>query len=84
MAQRILHVVPNAAHYADPSHPTGLWLAGLTHAYRVFASKGAERRLPEPKRRRLTTGTSLAQMATLGCVGEGMPTLCGSPQSLSR
>ncbi|RAA99770.1 type 1 glutamine amidotransferase domain-containing protein, partial [Burkholderia multivorans] len=27
MTRRILHVVTNIAHYADPSQPTGLWLA---------------------------------------------------------
>lgn len=39
MAKRILHVVSNVAHYADPTQPTGLWLSELTHAYDVFAEK---------------------------------------------
>ncbi|HHO8192774.1 TPA: type 1 glutamine amidotransferase domain-containing protein, partial [Pseudomonas aeruginosa] len=25
MTKRILHVVTNVAHYADPTQPTGLW-----------------------------------------------------------
>lgn len=42
MAKRILHVVSNVGHYADPTQPTGLWLSELTHAYEVFAEKGCE------------------------------------------
>lgn len=49
MTRRILHVVTNVAHYADPSHPTGLWLSELTHAYHVFAAKGYEQQLISPK-----------------------------------
>ncbi|MDH4612630.1 type 1 glutamine amidotransferase domain-containing protein [Pseudomonas sp. BN102] len=49
MTKRILHVVSNVAHYADPSEPTGLWLAELTHAYHVFSAKGYEQRLVSPK-----------------------------------
>jgi len=49
MSKRILHVVSNVAHYADPSEPTGLWLSELTHAYHVFAAKGYEQRLVSPK-----------------------------------
>lgn len=49
MVKRILHVVSNVAHYADPSQPTGLWLSELTHAYDVFAAKGYEQRLVSPK-----------------------------------
>lgn len=49
MSKRILHVVTNVAHYADPSHPTGLWLSELTHAYHVFAQQGYEQRLVSPK-----------------------------------
>lgn len=49
MTRRILHVVTNVAHYADPSHPTGLWLSELTHAWHVFAAKGFEQRLVSPK-----------------------------------
>jgi hypothetical protein len=40
MSKRILHVVSNVAHYADPTEPTGLWLSELTHAWDVFAVKG--------------------------------------------
>ncbi|MGE0338449.1 MAG: type 1 glutamine amidotransferase domain-containing protein [Xanthobacteraceae bacterium] len=49
MNKRILHVVSNVAHYADPSEPTGLWLSELTHAYDIFAAKGYEQRLVSPK-----------------------------------
>ncbi|HVT27047.1 MAG TPA: type 1 glutamine amidotransferase domain-containing protein [Lacipirellulaceae bacterium] len=49
MSKRILHVVSNVAHYDDPTHPTGLWLSELTHAYDVFAANGYEQRLVSPK-----------------------------------
>lgn len=49
MGKRILHIVTNVSHYADPSHPTGLWLSELTHAYDVFADRGYEQRLVSPK-----------------------------------
>lgn len=49
MTRRILHVVSNVAHYADPSDPTGLWLSELTHAHHVFAGKGYEQRIVSPK-----------------------------------
>lgn len=49
MNKRILHVVSNVAHYDDPSHPTGLWLSELTHAYDVFAGKGFEQRIVSPR-----------------------------------
>ncbi len=49
MAKRILHVVSNVAHYADPSDPTGLWLSELTHAWHVFDTEGYEQRLVSPK-----------------------------------
>jgi putative intracellular protease/amidase len=49
MAKRILHVVSNVAHFADPSQPTGLWLSELTHAHDVFAAKGCEQRIVSPK-----------------------------------
>lgn len=29
MTRRILHVVTNISHYADPDEPTGLWLSEL-------------------------------------------------------
>lgn len=45
---RILHVVTNVAHYADPDHPTGLWLSELTHAWDVFAAAGYEQDLVSP------------------------------------
>jgi putative intracellular protease/amidase len=49
MTKRVLHVVTNVAHYADPSEPTGLWLSELTHAFHVFAARGYEQRLVSPK-----------------------------------
>lgn len=49
MSKRVLHVVTNVAHYADPSEPTGLWLSELTHAWDVFAAKGYEQRIVSPK-----------------------------------
>jgi putative intracellular protease/amidase len=49
LAKRVLHVVSNVAHYNDPSHPTGLWLSELTHAYDIFAKKGYEQRIVSPK-----------------------------------
>ncbi|MBN8613311.1 MAG: type 1 glutamine amidotransferase domain-containing protein [Deltaproteobacteria bacterium] len=49
MPKRVLHVVTNVGHYADPSHPTGLWLSELTHAWHVFETKGYEQRLVSPQ-----------------------------------
>jgi len=49
MTKRIVHVVSNVAHYADPSHPTGLWLSELTHAWDVFAERGYDQRIVSPK-----------------------------------
>lgn len=49
MSTRILHVVSNVAHYADPDEPTGLWLSELTHAWDVFAEKGFDQRIVSPK-----------------------------------
>ncbi|MBH3432125.1 type 1 glutamine amidotransferase domain-containing protein [Pseudomonas citronellolis] len=49
MSKRILHVVSNIAHYADPADPTGLWLSELTHAYDLFAAKGYVQRIVSPK-----------------------------------
>lgn len=46
--KRILHVVTNVSHYADPSHPTGLWLSELTHAWHVFEQAGYEQRIVSP------------------------------------
>ncbi|UQE73567.1 type 1 glutamine amidotransferase domain-containing protein [Gordonia sp. PP30] len=48
MAPRVLHVVTNVGHYDDPSHPTGLWLSELTHAWQVFAERGCEQVLVSP------------------------------------
>lgn len=48
MTRRILHVVSNVAHYDDPSHPTGLWLSELTHAYDLFEEQGYEQRIVSP------------------------------------
>jgi len=49
MTRRILHVVTNVSHYADPNEPTGLWLSELTHAYDIFEAKGYEQRIVSPK-----------------------------------
>lgn len=49
MSKRILHVVSNVAHYADPADPTGLWLSELTHAWQVFAEHGFEQHIVSPK-----------------------------------
>lgn len=48
MTKRILNVVSNVSHYDDPSHPTGLWLSELTHAWDVFASKGWQQQIVSP------------------------------------
>ena len=49
MTKRILLVVTNVDHYeSDPSHPTGLWLSELTHAYDVFAAAGFEQTIVSP------------------------------------
>ncbi|MBM9463650.1 type 1 glutamine amidotransferase domain-containing protein [Aeromicrobium sp. YIM 150415] len=48
MSQRILHVVTNVGHYDDPSHPTGLWLSELTHAWEVFEEQGYEQSIVSP------------------------------------
>lgn len=49
MSKRVLHVVSNVSHYADPNQPTGLWLSELTHAWDVFAAKGFEQHIVSPK-----------------------------------
>jgi putative intracellular protease/amidase len=49
MTKRIIHVVTNVAHFDDPSHPTGLWLSELTHAWDVFASQGYEQCIISPQ-----------------------------------
>ena len=48
MSKRILMVVSNVAHYRDPSHPTGLWLSELTHAWDVFEQAGFELQVISP------------------------------------
>lgn len=48
MSKRILNVVTNVGHYDDPSHPTGLWLSELTHAWQVFDEHGFEQTLVSP------------------------------------
>jgi putative intracellular protease/amidase len=48
MTKRILNVVTNVGHYDDPSHPTGLWLSELTHAWQVFEEHGFEQTLVSP------------------------------------
>jgi putative intracellular protease/amidase len=48
MAKRILLVVTNVGHYDDASHPTGLWLSELTHAWEVFEEHGFEQTIVSP------------------------------------
>ncbi|WP_280304965.1 type 1 glutamine amidotransferase domain-containing protein [Nocardia abscessus] len=48
MTKRILNVVTNVGHYDDPSHPTGLWLSELTHAWQVFEEQGFEQTIVSP------------------------------------
>ncbi|MGY2006317.1 type 1 glutamine amidotransferase domain-containing protein [Nocardia gipuzkoensis] len=48
MTKRILNVVTNVSHYDDPSHPTGLWLSELTHAWHVFEEYGFEQTIVSP------------------------------------
>lgn len=48
MPKRILNVVTNVGHYDDPTHPTGLWLSELTHAYHVFEKHGYEQTIVSP------------------------------------
>ncbi|MFC9473063.1 type 1 glutamine amidotransferase domain-containing protein [Nocardia sp. NPDC056952] len=48
MTKRILNVVTNVADFDDPSHPTGLWLSELTHAWHVFEQHGFEQTLVSP------------------------------------
>lgn len=49
MSKRILLVITNVAHYADPSQPTGLWLSELSHAYDIFAASGFEQQIVSPQ-----------------------------------
>lgn len=49
MSARILLVVTNVDHYdADPSHPTGLWLSELSHAWDIFAARGFQQTVVSP------------------------------------
>lgn len=49
MSTRVLIVVTNVDHYeTEPSHPTGLWLSELTHAYDIFERHGFEQTLVSP------------------------------------
>lgn len=49
MPKRVLIVVTNVDHYdIDPSHPTGLWLSELTHAWDVFEEHGFEQTIVSP------------------------------------
>lgn len=48
MSKRILHVVTNVGHYADKTHPTGLWLSELTHAWHVFGEYGFDEDIVSP------------------------------------
>ncbi|MFT3833574.1 MAG: type 1 glutamine amidotransferase domain-containing protein [Micropruina sp.] len=49
MPKRILLIVTNVDHYqTDPTHPTGLWMSELSHAYDVFAEHGFEQTILSP------------------------------------
>lgn len=49
MTKRILHVTTNVDRYEnEPSHPTGLWLSELTHAWDVFEALGFEQTIVSP------------------------------------
>ncbi|GFP54375.1 glutathione-independent glyoxalase HSP31 [Trichoderma asperellum] len=48
MPKRILLVVTNVKQYEDPSHPTGLWLSELTHAWHIFKDHGLEQTIVSP------------------------------------
>ncbi|KAL1884639.1 hypothetical protein Plec18167_002231 [Paecilomyces lecythidis] len=48
MTKRILNVVTNVGHYDDSSHPTGLWLSELTHAWDVFEEHGFDQTIVSP------------------------------------
>lgn len=49
MTTRILHVVTNVGHYDDPTHPTGLWLSELAHAWEVFEGRQFEQTIVSPQ-----------------------------------
>lgn len=49
MPKQVLLVVTNVDHYeVDPTHPTGLWLSELTHAWDVFEGHGFEQTIVSP------------------------------------
>lgn len=49
MTARVLIVVTNVGHYEiDRSHPTGLWLSELTHAYDTFEARGFAQTIVSP------------------------------------
>ncbi len=49
MSKRVLLVVTNVDRYeTSPSHPTGLWLSELTHAYDIFDAHGFEQTIVSP------------------------------------
>ncbi|WP_150459944.1 type 1 glutamine amidotransferase domain-containing protein [Nesterenkonia ebinurensis] len=49
MSKRVLVVVTNVDHYeTEPSHPTGLWLSELTHAYDIFEKHSFEQTIVSP------------------------------------
>lgn len=50
MTQTILHVVTNVDSYdGNQSHPTGLWLTELTHAWEIFERQGYRQLIVSPK-----------------------------------
>lgn len=49
MSKSILHVVTNVGHYDDPSHPTGLWLSELVHAWEIFEERGFQQAIVSPQ-----------------------------------
>lgn len=48
MTNRILNVVTDVGHHDDPTHPTGLWLSELTHAWHIFRDNGFEQTIVSP------------------------------------
>ena len=48
MANKILHIVTNVAHYDNKDHPTGLWLSELAHAWHIFEQHGFKQTIVSP------------------------------------
>ncbi len=48
MTAHILHVVTNVDRYEGTSHPTGLWLSELAHAWHVFEAHGFRQTIVSP------------------------------------